>query len=148
MSQVHSIQFVGRSRFLDQPKRDRLRKLLNILAKDRRYEIDALIYVHQNDEELLVLNQSSLDHNTHTDIITFDLSDTEGRIDGEIYISVERIRENAKTFGVPFEEEYVRVASHGLLHLLGYNDKTKEEKTAMREAENQAIQLYQKYSST
>ena len=148
MSKAHSIQFVGRSKFLDQSKRDRLRKLLNILAKERKFEIDALLYVHQNDEELLALNQSALDHNTYTDIITFDLSDTEGRIDGEIYLSVDRIGENAKTFGVSFEEEYVRVASHGLLHLLGYNDKTKEEKETMREAENQAIWIYQKHSST
>ena len=148
MSQVHSIQFVGRSRFLDQSKRERLRNLLNVLAKEKRFEIDALVYVHQNDEELLALNQSSLDHNTYTDIITFDLSDTEGRIDGEIYLSVDRIKENAKTFGVSFDEEYVRVASHGLLHLLGFNDKTKKEKESMREAENRAIQLYKKYSST
>lgn len=95
-----------------------------------------------SDEELLEINQQSLNHDDYTDIITFDLSDTEGSIDGEIYISLDRINENAGTFNVTFEEELTRVVCHGVLHLMGYKDKDDANIEKMRKAENESIEVW------
>lgn len=95
-----------------------------------------------NDEELLEINQQSLNHDDYTDIITFDLSDQEGMIDGEIYISKDRILENSQTYKSEFSEELTRVLSHGLLHLLGYKDKKEMDIKKMREAENKSIEKW------
>lgn len=83
-----------------------------------------------------------LNHDTYTDIITFDLSDDEDSVFGEIYISIDRVLDNAKRFEVSILDELLRVISHGLLHLIGYDDKTKAKKTIMTEQENICIQLY------
>ena len=134
-----SIQFLGRSRFLNAQRRKEIRQLLHYLSDNHSFIIESLVYIHQTDEELLEINLTHLNHDTYTDIITFDLSDKEGVVDGEIYISVDRIKENALTFGVDFWTEYVRVVSHGLLHLLGYGDKSELESKVMREKELDAI---------
>jgi probable rRNA maturation factor len=134
-----SIQFLGRSRFLNAQRRKEIRQLLTHLSDSHSFIIESLVYIHQTDEELLEINLSHLNHDTYTDIITFELSDKEGVIDGEIYISIDRIKENALTFGVDFWAEYVRVVSHGLLHLLGYGDKTELESKTMREKELESI---------
>ena len=138
-----SIQFLGRSRFLNAQRRKEIRQLLTHLSDSHSFIIESLVYIHQTDEELLEINLSHLNHDTYTDIITFELSDKEGVIDGEIYISIDRIKENALTFGVDFWTEYVRVVSHGLLHLLGYGDKTELESKTMRDKELESI-LYWK----
>jgi rRNA maturation RNase YbeY len=134
-----SIQFLGRSRFLNAQRRKEIRQLLTHLSDSHSFIIESLVYIHQTDEELLEINLSHLNHDTYTDIITFELSDKEGVIDGEIYISIDRIKENALTFGVDFWTEYVRVVSHGLLHLLGYGDKTESESKTMRDKELESI---------
>lgn len=95
-----------------------------------------------SDEELLEINQSHLQHDDYTDIITFDLSDTEASIDGEIYISVDRIQENAKKFNCSNEDELIRVISHGVLHLMGYKDKSEIDSQKIRDAENKSIEIY------
>jgi rRNA maturation RNase YbeY len=82
------------------------------------------------------MNVSYLNHDTLTDIITFDNSETEGLIVGDIFISIDRVQENATTFEVEFTDELHRVMVHGALHLLGYKDKKKAEKEKMREKEN------------
>ena len=145
---AEKIQFLGRSRFLDKEERKHIRQSLTMLCVKNNYTIESLVYVHHSDEELLKLNQSALQHNTYTDIITFDLSDTEGVIDGEIYISVDRIKENASVFGVGFRNEYQRVLSHGLLHLMGFKDKTNEEKAEMRKQEDLALAIFHGGGST
>ena len=145
---AEKIQFLGRSRFLDKKERKHIRQSLTTLCVKNNYTIESLVYVHQSDEELLEINQRSLQHDTYTDIITFDLSDTEGVIDGEIYISVDRIKENASIFGVAFRNEYQRVLSHGLLHLMGFKDKTNEEKTEMRKQEDLALAVFHNCGST
>ncbi len=104
--------------------------------------INWLQYVFVSDEDLLQMNQSVLDHDTYTDIITFDLSDKEGIIEGEIYISIDRVRDNAEQYNASFEEEYIRVLGHGLLHLLGFKDKTETDSSEMRKQENKLIDLY------
>ena len=143
-----SIQFLGRSRFLSAEMRKDIRKMLVYFAEGQNFNIDSLVYIHQTDEELHAINVSHLNHDTFTDIITFDMSDNEGVIDGEIYLSVDRIRENAEQFNVDFMNEYVRVVSHGLFHLMGYGDKSDEEAIVMRGLEDSAIAYFLGLSST
>lgn len=97
-----------------------------------------------NDEELLKINQEHLNHDTYTDIITFDLSEHPKVFEAEIYISTERVRENAAKYVSNFENEMVRVCMHGVLHCMGYKDKSQEEKKMMRLAEDTAVNLYLK----
>jgi len=96
-----------------------------------------LSYVFCTDAYLLTLNQQYLAHDTLTDIITFDLSENEKALSGEIYISTESVAENAKKFKVDYLTELHRVIFHGALHLCGYGDKTKKEKEVMRGMEEE-----------
>lgn len=98
-------------------------------------------YVFCGDEYLLDINRKHLNHDTYTDIITFDYT-TNNQISSDIFISVERVRENAEAYTGDFKDELLRVMSHGILHLLGFNDKTDEEKEIMRAKENEMIQLF------
>jgi len=143
-----SITFLGRSRFLDANTRKGVRRVLSHLTEIHGFVVDSLVYIHMTDDELLKLNQDHLNHDTYTDVITFDLSDKEGVIDGEIYISMDRIKENAAIYNSDFWTEYVRVVSHGVLHLLGYNDKTEKTSKTMRDKELYAINYWLSLSST
>lgn len=100
-----------------------------------------LSYIFCDDSRLLELNLQYLNHDTLTDILTFDYSD-ENTISGDIFISIQRVRDNAKDFSVPFEEELLRVMSHGILHLLGFKDKKDSDKEVMISKENQMIRLF------
>lgn len=100
-----------------------------------------ITYVFCSDSYLLKLNQDHLNHDTLTDIITFDYSEN-GIISGDIFISIERVKENSSEFNVDFYAELARVMAHGVLHLIGFNDKTEEEQSKMTEEENKAIDLY------
>lgn len=105
-------------------------------------ELGDIAYVFCTDEHLLQMNQEHLQHDYYTDIITFDYTDGK-TISGDIFISVDRVRENAKLEAVSFAQELRRVMIHGILHLLGLRDKKKEEQKAMRLAENQALMAYE-----
>ena len=100
-----------------------------------------LNYIFCDDNYLHNINLQYLNHDTYTDIITFDYSD-QGLISGDIFISLERVTDNANIFNVPVTEELQRVMIHGVLHMLGYSDKTDEDKRLMRMKENQLIQLF------
>lgn len=116
---------------------------LTAVAKTHDCTIASLGYVFCSDAYLLEMNVERLEHDTYTDIITFDLSDAEGLpIEGECYISLERVAENAASFGVRFERELLRVVVHGLLHLCGLGDKTPEDASSMRIAEDSALAEY------
>ncbi|WP_026632708.1 rRNA maturation RNase YbeY [Dyadobacter alkalitolerans] len=106
------------------------------------YEIADLNYIFCNDDYLLEINKQYLDHDYFTDIITFDNSEEENVIEGDIYISVDRVRENAATFHADFETEMRRVLIHGLLHLMGYDDTDEKLKAAMRAKEDQYLLLF------
>ena len=108
---------------------------LNRVITEEKMEIGELVYVLCNDEYLLKKNIQFLNHNTLTDVITFDYSEEE-IISGDILISTERVVENAKIFNVNYLTELHRVMVHGLLHLLGYKDKTEKDANTMREKEN------------
>ncbi len=97
-----------------------------------------LNYIFCDDKYLLKLNEEFLDHDTFTDIISFDY--TMGKLlGGDIFISVERVKENADTFKQPFQRELARVMIHGVLHYMGYKDKTEEEKKQMRAEEDNCL---------
>lgn len=117
------------------------KRWLKELAASEGYKIGDINYIFCDDEYLLGINQQYLQHDTYTDIITFDY--VEGKVlSGDIYISTERVRENALIYHVDFENELKRVLSHGVLHLCGYKDKTDADAAQMREKENFAISLF------
>ncbi len=113
-----------------------IKKWLKETIEKEGYKLGELNYIFCSDEYLHQMNVSYLNHDTLTDIITFDNSDIEGKIIGDIFISVDRVLENAKKFDVEFIDELNRVMVHGALHLVGYKDKKKEEQEKMRAKEN------------
>jgi probable rRNA maturation factor len=104
-------------------------------------KLSSLNVIFCSDVYLSEINQQYLKHDTFTDIITFDLSSTQDDIEGEIYISIDRVIENALLFGSDFDTELCRVIIHGVLHLSGYNDKTSLEKSVMRKKEDASLSL-------
>lgn len=105
------------------------------------YALQELNFIFCSDAYLLEMNQQFLQHDTYTDIITFDHSEKENQIAGDIFISIERVKENAQTFKISTFDELCRIIIHGVLHLLGYGDKSKAEKSLMTEKENAYLQL-------
>ena len=103
--------------------------------------IKRINYIFCSDDYLLEINRTHLKHDYYTDIITFDLSESEA-IESDIYISIDRVQDNAKQFITEFEKELLRVIAHGLLHLIGYNDKTEEEQIIMRKKEEACLSLW------
>ena len=111
-----------------------------VIVKEKRV-LGNLNFVYCSDAHLLEMNISYLNHDTYTDIITFDNSESVEQISGDIFISVDRVEENAVKLTTTFEQELDRVMIHGVLHLIGYNDKTVEEKSQMREKEDAWLSL-------
>ncbi|MGN8068036.1 rRNA maturation RNase YbeY [Mucilaginibacter sp. SG564] len=103
------------------------------------FKLKELTYVFCSDAYLLPMNQQYLDHDTYTDIITFDNSEAEGEIVGDIFISIERVRENAAKFKITETDELHRVIIHGALHLLGYTDKSVVTKKKMTQKEDEYL---------
>ncbi len=111
------------------------------ILESEECQLGQLDYVFCSDEFLLQMNQEYLHHDTFTDIITFDYSNGK-TISGDIFISTERVKENSETYGVDFENELLRVMSHGVLHLMGYGDKSIPEKELMRKKEDEKIKMF------
>lgn len=118
------------------------KRWLTKIATNAGFKIKELNYVFCSDEYLYQMNRDYLKHDTYTDIITFDNSEKKDDIEGDIFISIDRVRENAKTLAQEVETEMNRVLAHGLLHLMGYKDKTQEETALMRLKEEESIKLY------
>ncbi len=112
------------------------------LFKKEKTRLEQLQYIFCSDEYLLEINKQHLNHNYYTDIITFDLSETPDAVTGEIYISIDRVKDNAQTYKVSFKQELLRVIFHGALHLCGYKDKTEKDQALMRKAEDKYLQYY------
>jgi probable rRNA maturation factor len=119
-----------------------LKLFISKIFKQEQHKLQSLTYIFCSDEYLLQINKASLQHDYYTDIITFDLSDSPHQIRGEIYISTDRVRDNAATLGVSIKEELHRVIFHGALHLCGYKDKTPKHAKEMRAAEDKCLQRY------
>lgn len=121
-----------------------LKAFIEKRLKKEGISIDTLQYVFCSDKFLLKINNSYLHHNYYTDIISFDLSETRGNLIGEVYISVDRVKDNAKTHKTNYNEELLRVIFHGALHFCGYKDKKPAEAKEMRSLENNWLKSYLK----
>jgi probable rRNA maturation factor len=122
--------------------KNKFKSWLKKIADKESFTISQLNYIFCSDEYLHKINLEYLAHDTYTDIITFDNSEDETTIEGDIFISIERIRENSMTLNTVFEEEVKRVIVHGLLHLCGYDDHTPEDKAEMRKLESEYILIF------
>jgi probable rRNA maturation factor len=131
-----SVQFFNEDVSFRLKSRLQLKSWIKATIQKEKYTLKTLNYIFCSDSALLERNRHYLNHNTFTDIITFDLSEEEGQVEGEIYISVDRVRENADKFSGSFEDELHRVLIHGVLHLVGYRDKGAHQKAEMRKKED------------
>jgi probable rRNA maturation factor len=139
-----AIQFFFLQHNFTLTRRNALKQFIAKVFKDEKRQLAGLSYIFCSDEYLLNINKTHLKHNYYTDIITFNLSDTSDTITGEIYISIDRVRDNAAKLGVTIQEELHRVIFHGALHLCGYKDKTPNHQKAMRAAEDKLLGTYQR----
>ena len=114
---------------------------IEVVAQSYGKTIGELYYYFCSDDQLLDINKQRLGHDFYTDIVTFPLTDCETALSSEFCISVDRIKENAMTFGRSYESELHRVIIHGVLHLIGFDDHTDEDEQTMREKEEEALKL-------
>jgi probable rRNA maturation factor len=122
--------------------KSKLKKQLVALFKSEKTAFASLTYVFCTDDYLITINQQFLNHNEYTDIITFNLANKQMPVEGEIYISIDRVKDNAKTHQTSLKQELHRVIFHGALHLCGYKDKSKANAAAMRKAEDKYLNVY------
>lgn len=137
---VEDIRFVLKNKKLS-------RLWINNLIRESGCFTGEINFIFCSDEYLLKVNRDYLDHDYYTDIITFDYSELSGKqrvISGDVFISIDRIKENAISYKTGFESELRRVMAHGILHIIGFKDKTKEQKAIIREKENYGLVLYDK----
>jgi rRNA maturation RNase YbeY len=124
--------------------RTELKTFINKQCLKEGVHIETLQYVFCSDKFLLDINKRYLNHNFYTDIISFDLSDQKGQLIGDVYISIERVNENAKTEGNLYTHELLRVIFHGALHFCGYKDKKPADAKLMRSMEDKWLKAYLK----
>ena len=136
------VNFFFQEKQITLSNRNRLKLFIKGLFKAEKKHLGSINYVFCSDKALLDINQRFLKHNYYTDIITFNLSNDPAVIEGEIYISVDRVRENAQNLGITLKEELHRVIFHGALHLCRYKDKTAQEKNKMTKTEDKYLGLY------
>jgi rRNA maturation RNase YbeY len=132
--------FLEEVRYTLRQKRN-IRTWIMQTAENEDYKVGILNYILTNDDVLVQLNKEYLRHFTLTDIITFDLSESDGLLTGDIYISVDRARENAKKYKDSLSNEIKRLMIHGVLHLMGYKDKSQTEREMMRAKEEYYLSL-------
>lgn len=139
-----SIHFFKEDCSIDLRKLQSNKKWIAQVAASHQFLISELNYIFCSDEYLYQMNMDYLSHDTYTDIITFDLREEETgskSIEGDVFISIERVKENAKHHKVDFFQELSRVMAHGILHLIGFQDKSESDKKEMRTAEDEALSL-------
>lgn len=134
-----SVNFFEEDIHFDLKNKLKVKQWIKATIAAEGYKLQELNYIFCSDSYLLQINQQYLDHDTYTDIITFDNSEKPGMIEGDIFISIDRTRENAKKFITGEINELHRVIIHGALHLLGYKDKTAESKKLMTAKEDQYL---------
>jgi rRNA maturation RNase YbeY len=117
---------------------DEIQKWISTIILQENCEVGAISYIFCDDQYLHKLNVEFLNHDTLTDIISFDNS-LGNQIHGEIYISIDRIHDNAKVYNASFDDELHRVMIHGILHFCGYKDKSEEEQARMTSKENESL---------
>jgi rRNA maturation RNase YbeY len=136
-----AILFFSEDTLFKPKQKAELRKWVNNCVMAEGFKIQEINFIFCTDDYLLEINKNYLDHDTYTDIITFDNGEQNGKVLGDIFISVDRINENAAKFGVSERDELHRVMIHGVLHLLGYTDKDHKTKAQMTDRENHYLGL-------
>ena len=139
---MQKISFHSFDRKIALKDRKKLKVFIESLFTTEKKKLGNLSYIFCSDEHLLGINKEFLNHDYYTDVITFDLSSSKKSIEAEVYLSIDRIRDNAKQAGVSFNEEIHRVIFHGALHLCGYKDKLKAEELIMRKKETIYLKRY------
>ncbi|RXK60690.1 rRNA maturation RNase YbeY [Lacibacter luteus] len=124
--------------------RNALKSAIRLLFQREKHKLHNLNIIFCKDEALLQINRDFLQHDYYTDIITFPINRSKSGIEAELYISIDRVRDNAKQGAVSFRTELHRVIFHGCLHLVGYNDKSSQQIKKMREREDHYLRLYLK----
>jgi len=123
----------------------RLKQFIKHIFSSEGKELNTIDFIFCSDAYLLSMNQQFLQHDYFTDILTFDLSKNNSAISGEIYISIDRVKENAATHNTTYINELRRVMFHGVLHLCGYLDKIKSEQTLMTDKENYYLEQFEAF---
>ena len=139
---MQTIHFFPHDRRINLKSKKKLKKYIQNLFTKEKKDLFKLDYIFCSDKYLLEINIRFLNHDFYTDVITFDLSSAGNGTEGEVYLSIDRIKDNAKKIGVPFNEELHRIIFHGALHICGYNDKTKSQQKEMRLIENKYLRKY------
>lgn len=137
-----AIQFFSADTKVPALSRKKLKSFIQALLKREGKTLSSLTYVFCSDEYLLNINRRFLNHDYYTDIITFDISEKNKEINGDIYISIDRVKDNAKTLDQTYTIEMLRVIFHGALHLCGYKDKSRSEQLEMRRREDYYLRLF------
>ena len=140
----HTIFFNNADKSTSLRFRTKLKAFINQQCLKEGVHIETLQYVFCSDKFLLDINTRYLNHNFYTDIISFDLSDKKGELVGDVYISIDRVKENAKTEGQLYIHELLRVIFHGALHFCGYKDKKPADVKRMRSMEDKWLKAYLK----
>ena len=139
-----AIQFHTADLGITLPGKTILKTLLSDVFRKEGKQLAGLTIVFCSDEYLLELNRQFLQHDYYTDILTFLMSERGAPVEGELYISIDRVRDNARALGVPAMHELRRVILHGALHLCGYKDKLKKDQALIRQKEDRYLQLLKK----
>lgn len=139
-AEQEQINFFSETDFSLNEEKSHLQWLESVIESEGK-SIEEINFIFCDDEYLHKINLQYLDHDTYTDIISFDNSEG-GLLAGDIFISVERVMENSTEIGVPFDEELRRVLVHGVLHFCGYKDKTESETQIMRQKEDEKIAMF------
>ena len=141
---MSTISFRSADRSLQMSNKTIAKEVIEKLFINEKGQLGSLTYIFCSDDFLLQMNRQYLKHDFYTDIITFGLSEPGEPIEAEVYISIDRVKENAKQRRLSFQNELCRVLFHGALHLCGYKDKKKSEIILMRAKEDQYLRLFEK----
>lgn len=136
--QESQINFFSEGIQFELQNESKIKNWIKSVIEENGKQLTVLNFILTSDEEVHRINKQYLQHDTYTDIITFPMSDKEV-IEGDIFVSIDRIKDNAKQLDVQFENELHRVLIHGVLHLIGFDDKTPELKIEMRNKENSCL---------
>ncbi|MCC9165374.1 rRNA maturation RNase YbeY [Pontibacter harenae] len=137
----HPIEFFSEETDFTLENPEQVSEWIANVIEQHNQELVNLTYIFCSDEYLHEINVEYLDHDTLTDIITFNNADIEGTIEGDVFISVDRVRDNAAELTIPFKDELHRVIIHGVLHLLGFKDKSPKQEAEMRKQEDSCLSL-------
>jgi len=139
-----AIRFFFNDVAFDLRDRKKLKRFMLSIFKSEKKKVENLTYIFSTNRIITALNKKFLNHNYQTDILTFSI--TNNPLQAEIYISIEKIRENSILYNCTFKEELLRVMFHGILHLCGYDDNSSKQKKEMRKKEDYYLKLYERFT--